>query len=218
MRLLRSAAILGIAAAFLAMPVVAGAQLVITNVYDCTLTGGLPKGIELCVLTDIPDLSLYGVGSANNGGGTDGQEFTFPAVTASAGTFIYVSSDSAAFNTWFGFDSDYQTSAMLINGDDAIEVFCGGNVIDTFGDINVDGTGTAWDYVDSWASRVSGTAPDGATFVISNWTFGGPDALDGETSNASAANPVPIGTYAHPAVPVEPTTWGKVKNLGKTSE
>jgi hypothetical protein len=31
------------------------------------------------------------LGSANDGGGTDGQEFTFPDVPATAGEFIYVS-------------------------------------------------------------------------------------------------------------------------------
>ena len=54
------------------------AQLTLTAAFDGPLTGGIPKGIEIYVSEDIPDLSIYGVGSANNGGGTDGQEFTFP--------------------------------------------------------------------------------------------------------------------------------------------
>ena len=64
------------------------AQLIITGVIDGPLTGGLPKAVELYVIADIPDLSIYGLGSANNGGGTDGQEFTFPAVAATEGDFI----------------------------------------------------------------------------------------------------------------------------------
>ena len=48
-------------------------SLVITGVYDGPLTGGVPKGIELYVTADIADLSVYGVGAANNGGGTDGE-------------------------------------------------------------------------------------------------------------------------------------------------
>ena len=55
-------------------------DLVITGVVDGPLTGGTPKAIEFCALNDIPDLSAYGFGSANNGGGSDGEEFTFPAV------------------------------------------------------------------------------------------------------------------------------------------
>ena len=111
--------------------------LIITGVFDGTLTNGLPKGVELYVANDIADLSVYGVGSANNGGGTDGQEFTFPSVSASAGTYIYVSSEASGFTTYFGFAPDYTSSgAMGINGDDAIELFQDGNVIDVFGDIS----------------------------------------------------------------------------------
>ncbi|MGB0914546.1 MAG: immunoglobulin domain-containing protein, partial [Crocinitomicaceae bacterium] len=54
-------------------------DLIITGVFDGPNTGGTPKGVELYILNDIADLSIYGIGSANNGGGTDGEEFTFPS-------------------------------------------------------------------------------------------------------------------------------------------
>lgn len=174
-------------------------SLVISAVYDATLTGGLPKGVELYVINDIPDLSIYGLGSANNGGGTDGVEFTFPAVSATAGDYIYVASESPQFTSWFGFAPDYTSGSMLINGDDAVELFENSVVIDVFGDINVDGNGQPWEYLDGWAHRVPSTGPDGATFTLGNWTFSGPDVLDGETSNATAATPVPVGTYTTPS-------------------
>jgi len=79
----------------------ANAQLILTGVYDCTLSGGIPKGCEIYACVDIPDLSVYGLGSANNGGGSDGEEFTFPAVAVAGGTFIYVASEDVAFQTWF---------------------------------------------------------------------------------------------------------------------
>ncbi|MGH8948210.1 MAG: hypothetical protein ACRDXF_05055, partial [Acidimicrobiia bacterium] len=69
-------------------------DLVITGVVDGPLTGGLPKAVELYVVNDIPDLSIYGMGSANNGGDTDGQEFAFSAVPAVAGDFIYVATEA----------------------------------------------------------------------------------------------------------------------------
>ena len=47
-------------------------NLVITAVFDGPLPGGTPKGVELYVINDINDLSAYGIGAANNGGGTDG--------------------------------------------------------------------------------------------------------------------------------------------------
>ena len=50
---------------------------------------------RIICLSDIGDLSEYGLGSANNGGGTDGQEFTFPSVSVNQDEYIYVSSNSS---------------------------------------------------------------------------------------------------------------------------
>jgi len=101
-----------------------------------------------------------------------------------------------------------------INGDDAVELFVLGEVFDVFGDIDAPGTGTDWEYLDGWAKRVTATGPDGTVFNIDNWTFSGPNALDGETDNATAEFPFPLGGFeCDPAVPAEDTNWGGVKAL-----
>lgn len=179
---------------FLSSVVLGQSELMITGVYDGPLTGGTPKGVELYVLNDIPDLSIYGLGSANNGGGTDGEEFTFPADAATAGDYIYVASEDVEFPNFFGFAPDYVSGAMSINGDDAIELFQNGSVVDLYGDINLDGTGQAWEYLDSWAYRNNGTSPS-ATFSVADWSIPGPNVFDGETTNADAGQPMPIGTF-----------------------
>jgi len=186
--------IAAIAAATLAITPVSSANLIITGVVDGPLSGGVPKAIELYVTVDIADLSIYGIGSANNGGGSDGEEFTLSG-SATAGSFLYIASEQAGFNTFFGFDPTFTSIAASINGDDAIELFMNGSVIDVFGDIDMDGTGEPWEYLDGWAYRVDGTGPDGTTFQLNNFTYSGPNALDGETSNGSAATPWPIGSY-----------------------
>lgn len=190
-------------------------DLVITGVIDGPLTGGLPKAIELKACADIADLSIYGLGSANNGGGTDGEEFTFPADSAVEGQYIYVSNEDVEFQAFFGFAPDYiDYASTSINGDDAVELFMNGGVVDVFGDINVDGTGEPWEHLDGWAYRVDQTGPDGSTFVLANWYFSGPNALDGETTNATAAVPFPLGTYVCPsASAIDATTWGMMKAL-----
>ena len=170
-------------------------DLLITGVIDGPLSGGVPKAVELYVVNAIPDLSIYGLGSANNGGGSDGQEFTFPAISVPADTCIWVASEAAGFTQFFGFAPSYTSGAMSINGDDAIELFTNGFVSDVFGEIDVDGTGQPWEYLDGWAYREQATGPDGSIFVQGNWTYSGPNALDGETSNATAATPFPTGTY-----------------------
>ncbi|NER15618.1 endonuclease [Spongiivirga citrea] len=180
-------------------PVTGDAGLIITGVFDGPLTGGTPKLIELYATADIADLSAYGFGSANNGGGTDGQEFAFTG-TATKGDFIYIATEVPGVNTFFGITPNFTSGAAGINGDDAVELFFNGNVVDIFGDIAVDGSGQAWEYTDGWAYRTAGSGPDGANFTIGNWTFSGRDAMDGQVDNATATTPFPIGTYTPPAV------------------
>jgi hypothetical protein len=171
-------------------------SLVITGVYDTQPSGAGVKGIELKALKDIPDLSAYGVGSANNGGGSSGVETMLPAVAVKAGQCVYVCDDSVKFVSFFGFLPNTVGGAMNINGDDAIELFENNQVIDVFGEIRfTSGTTLPWNYTDGWAYRKSGTGPDGNTFVLTNWIFSGPDALDNIPNNASAPNPIPVCTY-----------------------
>ncbi len=179
-----------------ASPAQAQTDLILSGVIDGPLPGGLPKAVEFYVVNDIADLSIYGFGSANNGGGTDGEEFTFPSETAPAGSFLYVATEAVEFINWFGFAPDYTDgNAPSINGDDAIELFRNGTVVDIFGDIHIDGTGMPWEHLDGWAYRVDGTGPDGAIFQLASWTFSGPNALDGEVTNATAATPFPVGSF-----------------------
>ena len=187
--------------AFLVTALSFGQDLIITGTFDGPLTGGVPKGVELYVVNNISDLSIYGVGSANNGDGSDGEEFTFPADAATAGDFLYIASEDVEFTNFFGFAPNYTSGAMAINGDDAIELFMNGGVIDLFGLIDVDGTGEPWEYLDGWAYRADGTGPDGNTFVLANWFFSGINAFDGETTNATAAIPFPVGAYIYSASP-----------------
>jgi hypothetical protein len=201
----------------------ANAQLVITGVLDGPLPGGVPKMIELFACSDIPDMSRYGLGCANNGGGTDGVEYTFPADAVAAGTFIYCESVSSttptAFADYFGFAADYDVGfAAGTNGDDAIELFDVSGVdpvvIDVAGDRDVDGSGQPWDYLDGWMKRLTATGPDGDTFVLSSWSFSGVDALDGCLTNDSCGSVFPLGQFAcDPAVSTDADTWGGLKSL-----
>ncbi len=181
----------------------AQSNLIVTGVLDGPLPGGTPKAVEIYVVNDIADLSIYGFGSANNGGGSDGEEFTFPADAVVTGQYLYIATTSVEFNDFFGFDPDYVTDAAAINGDDAVEIFMNGVAVDVFGDIDVDGTGEVWEYMDGWAYRIDGTGPTTA-FNPGEWTYSGINALDNETTNASAATPWPLGTYSTEEGP-EPT-------------
>lgn len=166
----------------------------ISGVFDGPLTGGLPKLVELYALDNIADLSSYGVGSANNGGGTDGQEFTLSG-SATAGSFITVASESMEFNKYFGETPTFTTGAANINGDDAIELFFNGGVADTFGDISVDGTDQPWEYMDGWAYRQVGSSPGGSSFQIGEWQLSGANAVDGCSTNGSCGSAFPSKSF-----------------------
>ena len=181
--------------------------LIFTGMLDGPLTGGLPKAIEIYVVDDIDDMSLYGIAKAANGAASPGApSYTFPAGTAEAGTFIYLSVGSAEFETYFGFAPDYAVGDVVNNnGDDAMELYYDGTAYENMGEVGVDGTGEPWDHLDGWMYRIDGTGPT-IPFVHTEWYYSGINATDGETSNASAAIPWPIGTYSpEPASATEVT-------------
>ena len=133
--------------------------LIITGVFDGPLPGGDPKGIELFATSDIADLAQFAVGVANNGGGTDGVESILPSQALAAGSFFLVTTELDDATQWFGSEPGHLAgNGINHNGDDAIELFFDStgafsgdeSVIDVFGDINTDGTGTPWDTVDGW--------------------------------------------------------------------
>ncbi len=144
------------------------------------------KAIHVRANRDISDLSVYGLGIANNGGGTDGVEYTFPAVSVSEGDQILVARVPGAIATYYGncynnFDQVFQDDFVSQNGDDAVELFYQGNVIETFGDANVDGTGQSWEYTGSWAYKTA-----------RGWTNGALDCAATATNNSSSSCPYPF--------------------------
>lgn len=184
-------------------------DLIITGVIDATLVGGVPKAIELYVIDDIPNLSIYGLGSASNGGGSDGQEFTFPAESATAGSYISVSSTSTEFNSFFGYPPTYVTTSQApqINGDDAMELFKDGAVVDIFGEITWTGfpSQLPWDYHDGWTYRNCGSTPSGSTFQMSEWSFSGRNGIEGCATNAGCSIPFPAMSFNPTCVGTEGT-------------
>lgn len=175
-------------------PVTGAPPLILAGVIDGDLSGGLPKAVEVFATAAMPDMSVCGIGSANNGGGSNGQEFTFPAIAIAAGESFIVSYETTGFEAFFSLSPDATSNAANVNGDDAIELFCNGEVVDVFGDQNVNGDYEVWDYTDSWAYRVSNTVAS-TTFNPADWTMAGRAALDNESTNATAANPYPIKSF-----------------------
>ena len=155
--------------------------------FDLPSGGTDGKAIHLIANSDIPDISIYGIGVANNGGGSDGLEDDFPVMSVSAGDHILFARSPLAMETYFGMcfsDFDHVLEAgsnISQNGDDAIELYEHNQVIETFGDINVDGTGEVWEYTDSWAYKLG-----------NEWTYGGVNCTDDSETSASSNCPYPL--------------------------
>jgi len=184
-----------------------GQDLIISGTIDGPLPGGFPKGIELYVVNDITDLSLYGLEKASNGASSTGaQTYTFPADAYTAGEFIYVGTinDNAAagFSQYLSVTMTYAADEADHNGDDAMLLYYNNAVSDVYGVVGTDGTGEPWESKDGWAYRNDDSSPS-ATFSLSEWTFSGPDALDGcdkdddTGTNAECDSVFPVGSYTN---------------------
>ncbi|MCB0662249.1 MAG: Ig-like domain-containing protein, partial [Saprospiraceae bacterium] len=165
-------------------PFVAPVQMygILAILWDGSGTNG-GKCVHLRAHRDIPDLSIYGLGVANNGGGTDGLEITLPAMSLNEGDHILIAREPATISAYFGGCIDgyaeiIQSDGMNQNGDDAIELFNGMDVVETYGDADVDGTGQSWDYEGTWAFRANGV-----------WTKGDVNCAAGSTTTQSSACP-----------------------------
>ncbi|MDC3104804.1 T9SS type A sorting domain-containing protein [bacterium] len=162
--------------------------------FDLVSAGYTGKALHLKANSNISDLSNYGIGVANNGNGGDGQEYSFPSISVQAGDHILLARDTISMATYFNscfsqFDHVLAaTNAISQNGNDAIELFKDSIVIETFGDINVDGTGLAWEYLDSWAFK---DPSGGVTFSGGNWIFGGVECTIGSLTTQSSSCPYP---------------------------
>lgn len=173
-----------------------GQDLELKGVIDFTVPegGSSGKAIHLYVINNITDLSLYGIGVANNGGGTDGEEYTFPVMAANAGDHILLPRDTAAMTSYMEslnqFDIVIEADVATQNGDDAIELFFNGAVIETFGDVDCqpseDGVTTTcpnFDYYENaWAYK------NGSTWVFAEAFC----TDDGTTTSASSSCPYPF--------------------------
>ena len=163
--------------------------LALQGIIDFTVPSGGSNGkaIHVVASADIADLSSFGIGVANNGGGTDGEEYSFPAASVSAGDDILVVRSEEAMAAYFAdcyseFEHVFMgNTGISQNGDDAIELFELETVIETFGDINVDGTGQEWEYLDSWAYKVDGI-----------WTYGEVNCTDNTETTYDSDCPYPL--------------------------
>ena len=170
-------------------------SLRIQAVLDLDISGNSGKAIELRAVSTVANLADFAVGVANNGGGTDGGEIdTLPQISLAAGDTFWLLRDPAALARYFGASTVFGTGVdgidftvhdrVSLNGDDAVELFFFGQLVDVFGDVDLDGTGSAWEYKDSWVYRAETAAGPSAVFARNEWIIPGEP---GDQCSAGAA-------------------------------
>lgn len=198
-------------ALFLMTAIAFAQQPIITAIVDGDCTGGTPKLLEIYAQGTV-DFSLYTIQNqtnANTGNFSAGETMSSLGIVTDGFVYLTVSNNSsndAALVTDFPSLSNakiLKTSQMNVNGNDRLRIVNNnGTVIDQYGVTDVDGTGTAWEYSDSYATRIDGTGPDGG-FTLANWSFAGAGAIDNRGACKNNANDtatyesiVEIGTYS----------------------
>ena len=73
------------------------------------------------------------------------------------------------------------------NGDDPLTLSMNGTVVETYGELGVDGSGEAWEYTDTWAYKVDGA-----------WTYGAVNCTDGSYYmwDSGCVYPLAVGQQA----------------------
>ena len=179
----------------------ASATLMITEVADGTLLGGMPKILEITNRgTTTEDLADYRIQLYSNGS-TDPNTYNVMAYGDLTGSmapgdvFVIVHDYAVDSTDEYGYtftppiagrfiSAPHATSQQVNNnGDDHYQLLMddgmgGDTLIDVYGVFGQDGTGTNWEFTDGYSARRPGYGPN-TTFTEAEWFFGGVNILEG---------------------------------------
>ena len=168
----------------------AHSALILTGVYDGY--NSTPKGVEIYV-TSTGSYSGWTVDQQFNDNNDWTTHYTFGVASYTAGSFIYLTSTEADTVITSQTATIITDGSFTANGNDRVRIHDGTNTIDQHGVSDTNGTGTAWEFTDSYAYRNAGTSATG-TYILSDWTYGGTNALDAGNNPLSLV----LGTYTVP--------------------
>lgn len=95
-----------------------------------------------------------------------------------AGGKYVVAYSASSFTTAYGFAPDQSSGSISGNGDDGYFLYYNGThttgtLIDSYGVIDLDGTGEAWEYTDTKAVRLRSVTAPNTTWMASEWDIPG---------------------------------------------
>ncbi len=170
--------------------------LIISEVVDGTRAGGNPKYVEITnTSTAAFTFSDGGIIVQSNASGDYNVDVDLTGITINPGQSYVIQSASndgqAVFEDTYGFAADLYADAFFSNGDDRYIITTssagdGTGLVDIHGEDGVDGTGSGWEYLDSYAVRNKDAyQPNGGIFVEADFFHPGPNALEAGGDDAA---------------------------------
>jgi len=171
-------------------------NLSLQGILDFSLPSKYFRGFHLKATADIADLSIYSMETYSSGDRLTANNVYTLSGSASAGDdilFWFSNAENAAniyMNASNIFDVVVDESANNwngYNGDDPLTLSMNGTVVETYGELGVDGTGQAWEYTDTWAYKVDGA-----------WTHADVNCTDGSYYmwDSECVYPLAVGQQA----------------------
>lgn len=150
------------------------------------------------------NLSGYSMRVYNDGSGVVSNTVSLSGTLASGG-FYTLAYDVDAYTT--AYSNLPSTTSAFINGDgdDVYQIFDGTSVIDVYGEVGVDGTGTVWDYTGKNSVRTSdakSSSKGNSNFTPSEWSINPANISDvtpGGFSTGQDASTLPMSLVAFSA-------------------
>ena len=183
------------------------AELIISGVLNPKYNA-LPYGvvIELFAVGNITDMSRYGIGVAHYlNFNSLGVKYTFDTFPLEDGSYVYfVNTREKNIKTKLetflgkGIARIYESTRLCFElfGYEAIELYKDGQVIDTVGEMGVDGTRKWWHYKHGWLYRLSSASSPAVTWKQADWSKSGSRSLTIWTNNLANTLPFPAMTFS----------------------
>ncbi len=132
---------------------------------------------------DVADLSRWAIDRYSNGGVSPTTVGLSPVLVGARETWVIADSrGDEEFLVEYGFDADQYSGTINGNGNDVYVLTLDGADMDTYGEVGVDGVGTAWEYTDRVARRELAVTIPRVVWSAGEWRIidGAADATPGE--------------------------------------
>jgi hypothetical protein len=122
------------------------------------------------------DASLYGIELRRySNGSSSPSSFALPNTTIAPNGTVVIAYSDTAFATEFGVTADLVWGGVNSNGDDVYALATTGApndvVLDVYGVIGVDGTGTPWEFSDRVVNRLGRVTTSSDLFELDEWVI-----------------------------------------------